>query len=117
MNDILQEFIEVNDRVQELGADRKEENEILKGLKPEVVKYLETVNDEHSTVIDNRKIYLKTSKSKKQPNLNALTKILTEYFKGDSSKADQCANFIWENREIVEKPEVKIGKVRGKKDK
>lgn len=116
MDDILQEYVEVSDTVQELGADRKEQNEILKGLKPEVIKYLETVNDEHSAVIDNRKVTLKMVKSKKQPNLKTMTQILTEYFKGDSSHADECANFIWEHREIVEKPEVKIGKIRGKKN-
>ena len=116
MDDILQEYIEVSDTVKELGEDRKEQNEILKGLKPEVVKHLENVNDEQSTIINNRKIYLKTVKSKKQPNLKTLIQILTDYFQGNSTKATECANYIWDNREQVEKPDIKIGKVKGKKD-
>ena len=115
MDDMLEEYIDSYDRVQELGADRKEENEILKGLTPEVIKHLTESCKDQTTMVNNRKVYLKTVKSKKQPNLKTLTQILTEYFKGNSSQADECANFIWEHREIVEKPEIKIGKIRGKK--
>lgn len=116
MDELLQEFCDVSDELSEIQANRKEQHEILKGLKPEIIKHLENINDEHSVMINNRKIYLKITKSKKALNKDSLEQILTNYFQGDATKAADCANYIWDSRDINEKIDVKLGKVKGKKD-
>jgi len=116
MDELLEEFCEVSDELSEILANRKEQSEILKGLKPEIIKHLESINDEHSTEVNNRRIYLKTTKSKKSINKESLTKILTDYFQGNVAKAEDCVNYVWDNRETNEKTDVKLGKVKGKKE-
>lgn len=112
MDDTFREYIEVKEELDDISMDRKERSTVLKGLEDDIQKFLEKETDNNVKVVDQYKIYLTEVKTKKAINAKNLVLILTNYFNGDSTKAENLAEYIWHHRPVDIKKQIKISKPR-----
>lgn len=112
MDDKLRKFIEVKEELDEIAGDRKELAKVLKDVEMEVTKYLDKETDGKSEMVDGYKIYLKEITVRKNVNFELLEQLITAYFKGNSTKGREIAEYIWTHRPTDTKKQIKITKPR-----
>ena len=115
MDELFREYIEVREELEDISLDRKERNIVLKGLQEDIQQHLEKDTPNGSKIIDQYKISLSEVKITKALNAKTLVIILTEYFNGDKQKAENLSSYIWNNREVEIKKQIKVSKPRNKK--
>jgi len=124
MDDIIREYIDVNEELEEITQDRKERTEVKKGLEKEIKKYLENETTIKSKIIDSYKISLHEKKRVKGLSRTVIEELTLKYFisKGHTAinskkECEEITEYLFNNRPTEMVTDVKITKPRIRRSK
>ena len=111
IDEIFEEYIEIAGEIDDIAAERKEKMEALKDAESNIKTYVEKQPEQTHTHGDFR-FYIATSTTTKALNRESIELNLITYFNGNTQKAKECADFLWDGRQSSTKTSLKVSKPR-----
>lgn len=103
--DAVKAWVQLDNELRDLAKLAKEKREKKKNISTELMDVMKNNEIECLDLNDGQICYKKT-KSKKPLNKNSLLSILQKYFQNDDSRSKDIAQFILQNREVVDKESI-----------
>ena len=103
--DAVKSWIQLDNELRDIAKLAKEKRERKKNISLEPMDVMKDNEIECLDINDGQICYRKT-KSKKALNKDSLLSILQKYFKNDESRSKDVAQFILQNREVIDKESI-----------